>query len=231
MTRCNGLKRTPNVLSRSAPRLQMQKSVGVGIGGGRVSTACCPKRLTRVQRRQFRDRSRRGPRPGGLWECKPSVSCHPRGCSSNTPGRGRPASRRLRTPCGDTSGSALPRSLQAATAPAPIASIMQYVLSYMYIIKRGRMQGSVCDFLIIAGIWATRRLDVTQIVRAAPDIRAENSIWRRERDSNPRSLSARRFSRPVHSSALPSLRCVIQPTGLYQGLREPRYVCRFISPL
>ena len=29
--------------------------------------------------------------------------------------------------------------------------------------------------------------------------------WRRERDSNPRYLSVRRFSRPVHSTTLPSL--------------------------
>jgi hypothetical protein len=29
--------------------------------------------------------------------------------------------------------------------------------------------------------------------------------WRREWDSNPRGLSACRFSRPVHSTALPSL--------------------------
>ena len=31
-------------------------------------------------------------------------------------------------------------------------------------------------------------------------------IWRRERDSNPRRLSPQRFSRPPHSTALPSLR-------------------------
>ena len=30
--------------------------------------------------------------------------------------------------------------------------------------------------------------------------------WRRGRDSNPRCLAARRFSRPVQSSALPPLR-------------------------
>ncbi len=30
--------------------------------------------------------------------------------------------------------------------------------------------------------------------------------WRRERDSNPRNLSAQRFSRPPHSTTLPSLR-------------------------
>ena len=31
-------------------------------------------------------------------------------------------------------------------------------------------------------------------------------VWRRERDSNPRKLSLQRFSRPPHSTALPSLR-------------------------
>ena len=31
------------------------------------------------------------------------------------------------------------------------------------------------------------------------------SSWRRERDSNPRSLSAQRFSRPPQSTTLPSL--------------------------
>jgi hypothetical protein len=30
-------------------------------------------------------------------------------------------------------------------------------------------------------------------------------IWRRRRDSNPRYLSVRRFSRPVQSTALPLL--------------------------
>ncbi len=31
-------------------------------------------------------------------------------------------------------------------------------------------------------------------------------VWRRERDSNPRRLAPQRFSRPPHSTALPSLR-------------------------
>ena len=31
-------------------------------------------------------------------------------------------------------------------------------------------------------------------------------FWRRERDSNPRRLAPQRFSRPPHSTALPSLR-------------------------
>ena len=31
------------------------------------------------------------------------------------------------------------------------------------------------------------------------------TLLRRERDSNPRYLSVRRFSRPVHSTTLPSL--------------------------
>ena len=34
--------------------------------------------------------------------------------------------------------------------------------------------------------------------------------WRRERDSNPRYLSVRRFSRPVHSTTLPSLHRVFE---------------------
>jgi hypothetical protein len=34
---------------------------------------------------------------------------------------------------------------------------------------------------------------------------ARREEWRREWDSNPRGLSACRFSRPVHSTALPSL--------------------------
>ena len=33
-----------------------------------------------------------------------------------------------------------------------------------------------------------------------------HTLWRRRRDSNPRYLSVRRFSRPVHSTALPLLR-------------------------
>ena len=33
-----------------------------------------------------------------------------------------------------------------------------------------------------------------------------NWFWRRERDSNPRKLALQRFSRPPHSTALPSLR-------------------------
>ncbi len=31
-------------------------------------------------------------------------------------------------------------------------------------------------------------------------------VWRRERDSNPRTCDSQRFSRPPHSTALPSLR-------------------------
>ena len=34
-------------------------------------------------------------------------------------------------------------------------------------------------------------------------------FWRRERDSNPRKLSLQRFSRPPHSTALPSLHIFI----------------------
>ena len=39
-----------------------------------------------------------------------------------------------------------------------------------------------------------------------PPTCADTGIWRREGDSNPRSPEAQRFSRPSHSSALPSLR-------------------------
>ncbi len=33
-----------------------------------------------------------------------------------------------------------------------------------------------------------------------------NFFWRRERDSNPRTREDQRFSRPPHSTTLPSLR-------------------------
>ena len=36
--------------------------------------------------------------------------------------------------------------------------------------------------------------------------RSRGSEWRKEGDSNPRRLAPRRFSRPLHSSALPSFR-------------------------
>jgi hypothetical protein len=38
-------------------------------------------------------------------------------------------------------------------------------------------------------------------------------LKRRERDSNPRKLSLQRFSRPPHSTALPSLRRKSKVTG------------------
>ncbi len=41
---------------------------------------------------------------------------------------------------------------------------------------------------------------------AGPNPDHPPGAWRREGDSNPRDLAARWFSRPVHSSALPSLR-------------------------
>ena len=54
-----------------------------------------------------------------------------------------------------------------------------------------------------------------------------SSFLRRERDSNPRSLSAQRFSRPPQSTTLPSLLhrnwfATIAP--LNSGSRSPRYI-------
>ena len=43
---------------------------------------------------------------------------------------------------------------------------------------------------------------------------------RRERDSNPRYLSVRRFSRPVHSTTLPSLHRVSM-VGRYEISKNP----------
>jgi hypothetical protein len=39
-----------------------------------------------------------------------------------------------------------------------------------------------------------------------PAIAGHSLAWRRERDSNPRTCYSQRFSRPPHSTALPSLR-------------------------
>ena len=46
--------------------------------------------------------------------------------------------------------------------------------------------------------------------------------WRRERDSNPRDLAARRFSRPVHSTTLPSLQLLMRHIIL--NCRAPRQI-------
>ena len=43
------------------------------------------------------------------------------------------------------------------------------------------------------------------IIKKSPVNLAIYRTLRRERDSNPRYLSVRRFSRPVHSTTLPSL--------------------------
>ena len=50
-----------------------------------------------------------------------------------------------------------------------------------------------CKFL---GIKKTYKVEIQHLV---------GSLLRRERDSNPRSLSAQRFSRPPQSTTLPSL--------------------------
>ena len=45
------------------------------------------------------------------------------------------------------------------------------------------------------------------ITKKLPSLEAQNSNWRRRRDSNPRDLiQAKRFSRPPHSTTLPPLR-------------------------
>ena len=44
------------------------------------------------------------------------------------------------------------------------------------------------------------------IIKKSPvNLAIYRTLLRRERDSNPRYLSVRRFSRPVHSTTLPSL--------------------------
>ena len=44
------------------------------------------------------------------------------------------------------------------------------------------------------------------IIKKSPvNLSTYRTLLRRERDSNPRYLSVRRFSRPVHSTTLPSL--------------------------
>ena len=43
------------------------------------------------------------------------------------------------------------------------------------------------------------------IIKKSPVNLSTYRTLRRERDSNPRYLSVRRFSRPVHSTTLPSL--------------------------
>ena len=48
--------------------------------------------------------------------------------------------------------------------------------------------------------------------------------WRRERDSNPRKLSLQRFSRPPHSTALPSFHIEItENRQFYSVLRFPSF--------
>ena len=45
-----------------------------------------------------------------------------------------------------------------------------------------------------------------------------SALWRRERDSNPRSLAAQRFSRPPQSTTLPSLQA--QKYALFFNLQN-----------
>ena len=53
-------------------------------------------------------------------------------------------------------------------------------------------------------------------------------LKRRERDSNPRYLSVRRFSRPVHSTTLPSLHRVLDPIDIVLLYVTTRYVVLLI---
>ena len=50
------------------------------------------------------------------------------------------------------------------------------------------------------------RLKVDKIKKSAENFRFRR-FERRERDSNPRYLAVQRFSRPPHSTTLPSLQC------------------------
>ena len=54
------------------------------------------------------------------------------------------------------------------------------------------------------------------------------TLLRRERDSNPRYLSVRRFSRPVHSTTLPSLHRVLDPIDIVLLYVATRYVVLLI---
>ncbi len=47
-------------------------------------------------------------------------------------------------------------------------------------------------------------------IKSPANQKTYRTSWRRERDSNPRYLSVRRFSRPVHSTTLPSLHRVFE---------------------
>ena len=55
---------------------------------------------------------------------------------------------------------------------------------------------------ILAQIWRTLKRKISATCCIYNSLRW---FWRRERDSNPRYLSVRRFSRPVQSTTLPSL--------------------------
>ena len=63
------------------------------------------------------------------------------------------------------------------------------------------MKGRRC-YYEVAHIW--RRSEIEKWHNSLV-VRKLRHFVRRERDSNPRYLSVRRFSRPVHSTTLPSL--------------------------
>ena len=56
-----------------------------------------------------------------------------------------------------------------------------------------------------------KKEDYQNIKKKSPvNLSTYRTLLRRERDSNPRYLSVRRFSRPVHSTTLPSLHRVFE---------------------
>ena len=84
-------------------------------------------------------------------------------------------------------------------------SLLIFLTSIMGIAKKTLLTGTV----LMAAPSEAKVGDKTQKV-ANPVWISDLVIirWRRERDSNPRYLSVRRFSRPMQSTTLPSLLCM-----------------------
>jgi hypothetical protein len=126
----------------------------------------------------------------------------------------QPAFGRLRFLFSASGSSELDRLLQTKTRSVAAGAIMRLAeregLPSGDRLKWGRLQSNGCPFAPRTPIFVFALLTEQAPQRSKTKMPRQGRglpfDWRRERDSNPRRLSPQRFSRPPHSTALPSLR-------------------------
>ena len=69
------------------------------------------------------------------------------------------------------------------------------------------------DGRALSGSNPSTLLPASFLMKKAPSL-GPRLYWRRGRDSNPRDLAARRFSRPLHSTTLPPLQCTYHHSAI-----------------